>query len=278
VDFFEALGQQAVAGRLFEHADAEAGRATAIVNTAFVERVLAGDDPIGRRVRLRSPDEPDGGEWREIVGVVKHLGVNMINEQGGGAVYLPTAFGQINPVQIGIHAGADPATLIPRVRDLASTVDSDLRMGSVAVLSDVYQGDWYLTVAVAGGLALLVGVLLAMAIIGIYAMLSFSVSERTREICISAALGAYKRALVSAILRRSLLQIGLGTLIGLPVAARVVFELTGKPDGAHSPVVATIGALGLAAGIVLVVGVFACLAPTLRVLGIQANEALRTET
>ena len=47
---------------------------------------------------------------------MKHLGVNMINAQSGGAVYLPTALGQMNPVQIGIHAGADPARLIPRVR------------------------------------------------------------------------------------------------------------------------------------------------------------------
>ena len=137
-------------------------------------------------------------------------------------------------------------------------------MGQVTVLSDVYQGDWYLMVAVAGGLALLVGVLLAMAIIGIYAMLSFSVSERTREIGIRSALGASKLALVSAILRRSLVQIGLGALIGLPVAGLVVFELTGKAGQARSPVgMAAVGALGLAAGVVLIVGVFSCLAPAL---------------
>lgn len=229
-----------------------------------------------RFVRFQSPGEPGGGEWREIVGVVKHLGVNMLNEQSGGAVYLPAAPGEINPVQIGIHAGADPARLIPRVRGLASKVDPDLRMGRVAVLSDVYQSDWYLMIAVAGGLALLVGVLLAMAIIGIYAMLS--VSERTREIGIRSALGASKYALVTAILRRSLVQVGLGSLIGLPVAGLVVFELTGKGGQAHSPAMAAVGALGLAAGIVLIVGVFSCLAPALRVLGIQANEALRRET
>jgi predicted permease len=278
VAFFQALGQDAVAGRLFEHADTEPGRASVIVNTAFVERMLDGRDAIGRRVRFQSPGEPGGGEWREIVGVVKHLGVNMLNEQSGGAVYLPAAPGEINPVQIGIHAGADPARLIPRVRGLASKVDPDLRMGRVAVLSDVYQSDWYLMIAVAGGLALLVGVLLAMAIIGIYAMLSFSVSERTREIGIRSALGASKYALVTAILRRSLVQVGLGSLIGLPVAGLVVFELTGKGGQAHSPAMAAVGALGLAAGIVLIVGVFSCLAPALRVLGIQANEALRRET
>jgi MFS family permease len=229
-------------------------------------------------LRLQSPGEPGGGEWREVVGVVKHLGVNMINEQSGGAVYLPAALGQINPVQIGIHAGADPARLIPRVRGVASKVDPDLRMGRVAVLSDVYQSDWYLMVAIAGGLVVLVGVLLAMAIIGIYAMLSFSVSERTREIGIRSALGASKPALVSAILGRSLVQIGLGTLIGLPVAAMVVFELTGKGGRAHSPLTAVVGALGLAAGIVLIVGVFSCLAPALRVLAIQAREVMRAET
>ncbi|MGE0553617.1 MAG: ABC transporter permease [Gemmatimonadales bacterium] len=210
--FFTAFGQQPLAGRLFDQADTDSTRATAIVNSAFVDRMLGGGEAIGRRIRLGA--RAGEGEWREIVGVVRHLGVNMINEEGGGAVYLPTAPGRINPVQLGIHASADPAGLIPRVRDVGSRIDADLRMGPARVLSDVYQGDWYLTLAVASGLGLLVGVLLAMASIGIYAMLSFSVAERTREIGIRAALGASRRALVSVLLKRSLIQIALGAAIG----------------------------------------------------------------
>ena len=61
------------------------------------------------------------------------------------------------------------------------------------------------------------------------------------------------------------------------MAALVVFVLTGKAGQAHSPVTAAVGALDLATGIVVIVGVYSCLAPTLRVLGIQANEALRKE-
>ncbi|MEZ4584823.1 MAG: ABC transporter permease [Gemmatimonadales bacterium] len=271
--FFTALGQQPLAGRLFDQADADSGRATVIVNSSFVERMLGGGEAIGRRIRL-GPRAGEG-DWREIVGVVRHLGVNMINEESGGAVYLPTAPGRINPVLVSIHASADPASLIPRVREVASRIDADLRMGPARVLSDVYQGDWYLTLAIASGLGLLVGVLLAMAIIGIYAMLSFSVAERTREIGIRAALGASRRALVAVLLRRSLIQIAIGAAIGLPVAWFIVLEVTGNGESDGSPITAALGALGLGMIVVSLVGVAACLQSSPSDVAIQAGEALR---
>lgn len=144
------------------------------------------------------------------------------------------------------------------------------------VLSDVIQGDLFLTLAMAGGLALLVGVLIVLAVSGIYAILSLSVSERTREIGIRTALGAQRSTLVWVILRRSLLQIGCGALIGLPLAAWLLFQLTGS-SAQRSPLDAFIVAVELAAGIVVTVGLFAGLVPTLRVVAIDADEALRVE-
>jgi ABC-type antimicrobial peptide transport system permease subunit len=129
----------------------------------------------------------------------------------------------------------------------------------------------------AAGLVVLAGVLIALATSGLYAMLSLSVSERTREIGIRAALGASRRALLGTILRRSLVQIGLGAAIGLPVAARVVFELTGTPGGGGSVVQAMAMALGLSTGIVLLVGLCSCLVPTRRIFAIEASEAMHAE-
>ena len=86
----------------------------------------------------------------------------------------------------------------------------------------------------AAGLLVLVGVLIALATSGLYAMLSLSVTERTREIGIRAALGASRRALLGTILKRSVVQIGLGAAIGLPIAARSVFELTSTTNSSGS--------------------------------------------
>jgi len=274
VDFMRALGTPILSGRDFVRADVEHDRRVAIVNHAFVEHALDGRDPIGQRVRF-----PNLGttEWHEIVGVVGPLGVNVLNPERGEAVYLPAAPGTINPMQVAIHAAVPPASLTPRVRELATAADAELVMGRALVLSDVRQGDWYLVMGLAAGLAALVGVLLALATSGLYAILSLSVSERTREIGIRAALGASRQGLLLTILRRSLLQIGLGALIGLPLAARAVFELTGTPGGSGSVTQSIVIALGLSMAVVVLVALSSCLAPTRRILSIEASEAMHAE-
>jgi putative ABC transport system permease protein len=129
----------------------------------------------------------------------------------------------------------------------------------------------------AGGLVVLVGVLIALATSGLYAMLSLSVSERTREIGIRVALGASRRGLILTVLQRSLLQIGLGAVIGLPLAARAVFEMHSSPGSGGSLMLSAALALGLATGVVLLVGLSSCLVPTRRILSIQASEAMRAD-
>jgi len=278
VDFFDALGTSILEGRDFERTDAEEGGSrVAIVNTAFVKRALEDQDPIGRRVRFPTLSSTGSAVWYEIVGVVGPLGVNVVNADHGEAVYLPAALGSINPMQLAVHLGVPPASLTTRVRELAMAVDPDLVMGRASVLSDVRQGDWYLVMGLAAGLVVLVGVLIALATSGLYAMLSLAVTERTREIGIRAALGASHRALLMTILKRSLVQIGLGAAIGLPIAARSVFELTGTPAGGGSVAQAMAVALGLSMGIALAVGLGSCLVPTRRILAIQASEAMHAD-
>ena len=273
VDYFRALETSILSGRNFERTDVEGGSHVAIVNRAFVERALNGADPIGRRVRFATSSSADNAVWYEIVGVVGPLGVNIVNPDRGEAVYLPAALGTINPMQLAVHSAVPPASLTGRVRELATTVDPELVMGKTAVLSDVRQGDWYLVMGVAAGLVVLVGVLIALATSGLYAMLSLSVSERTREIGIRAALGASRYALLMTILKRSLVQIGLGAAIGLPIAARSVFELTATSAAGAGWQSMGVG-LGLSAGIVVLVALSSCLVPTRRILAIEAREAM----
>jgi len=277
VDFLDALETPILSGRDFLRTDVEEDSRVAIVNTAFVDRVLDGRDPIGRRVRFPTLSNTGNASWYEIVGVVGPLGVNVVNADHGEAVYLPAAPGAINPMLMAVHTVMPPAGLTSRVRELAMAADPDLVMGKAAVLSDVRQGDWYLVMGLAVGLVVLVGVLIALATSGLYAMLSLSVTERTREIGIRAALGASHRALLITILKRSVVQIGLGAVIGLPIATRVVFELTGTPGGGGSVLQSMAVALGLSMGIVALVGLSSCLVPTRRILAIQASEAMHAD-
>ena len=238
VDYFRALQQTMVTGRDFTRNDPDNAHGTVIVNTAFVSRLLDGRNPIGQYVRFPTARQGASGAGTaarsyEIVGVVRHLGVNMVNADHGEAVYFPVAPGQLNPMHIALHVGGSPLRMMPRVREIVRAIDPDLSVSTPAVLSSFRQGDWYLTLGVGGALMLLAAVLVALATSGLFAMLSLSVSERTREIGIRAALGATRQVLVQTILRRSLTQIGIGALIGIPFVAyvnvSVAVELDASP-------------------------------------------------
>jgi hypothetical protein len=187
------------------------------------------------------------------------------NDQG---VYEPLTPGQIETVRLGIHLGNDPSTFAPRLREVAGEVAPDMLVSATGPLGDVFEGDWYLLRAVILGVWLLVCVLLALAASGIYAIMSFSVAERTTEIGIRSALGASRREVIISVARRAMAQIAVGVLLGLPFAA--VFLV--NDDGSRY-----VGAgRTLVVGVVVmtVVGLAACTGPTLRALRIHPREAM----
>ena len=182
VDFFASLDQSVLAGREFNAADLEGSRSAVIVNTTFVRRVLGGQNAIGRRIRFVPWGDGEPGPWKEIVGVVGHLGTRMISPEDDQAVYEPVAPGELESVRLGIHVGEDPISFAPTLRTVAGQVDPGLIVSVTGPLDEVYEGDWYLLVAMTLGAGLLVRVLLALAASGIYAIMSFAVAERTTEI------------------------------------------------------------------------------------------------
>ena len=292
LEFFDALEQPILSGRGFVRADAGAAGSAVIVNTAFVKRTLGGRNPIGRRlrfvgedetesaVRTESENEAEAPSWYRIVGVVGPLGVSIMSPDGGEAVYLPAAPGQIRPLRLAIHVGAEPEEFTPRLRQIVAEVDPlvtiDEGRGPRA-LSWFVPVDWYLDLVVQSGLAALVLILTSLAVSSLYAIMSFGVAERAREIGIRTALGAGREAVALAVARRALWQIGLGVLLGTPAVVWLFFrmqryagiELTG-------PAVAASALLpGLA--VLVLIAALACTAPTLRALRIDPNEVLKAE-
>ncbi len=277
VDFFAALDQPILAGRGFTPGDLAGAATPVIVNTAFADRLMGGRNPIGRRVRFPTSEDDRTASWHEIVGMVGHLGMNMVNPAGVPGIYVPAAPGEIHPMQLAIHVGDAPESFAPRLREIVTEIDAAAILGTPVVLSRVYQGDWYILIAAGGGLVLLVVILVALAACGLYAMMSFSITERTREIGIRVALGARPRTLALTIVRRSVIQVAAGALIGLPLAARIVYAI--REDGSYgsSAGMALWAAVILAGSVVGVIGLFACVAPVRRALRIPPGEALRAE-
>jgi predicted permease len=277
VDFFDALEQPVLTGRDFDRVDAEGPERPVIVNTVFVEEVLGGVEPLGRRVRFTTGGSDSDTTWHEIVGVVGHLGMNTASRAGDPGVYLPEPPGGIHPVQVGIRVGPDPERFVPRLREVVAEADPTAILGTPVVLSRVQQGDWYVAIGMVAGLGLLVAILVALAASGMYAIMSFSVAERTREIGIRTALGASRRELVLTIMRRSLGQLGLGALLGIPLATWLLLQIEADAAGASATGTSFLTAIALASGVVGLIGLLSCVAPTRRALRIEANEALRAE-
>ena len=275
------------AGRAFQMSELSPESHVVVVDQGFVDQVLHGRNAIGVRLRLgrRVLDDGtpnDSRPWHQIVGVVKELGMGAPTERGRAAgVYLPTVAGAQGPTNMLVHTRGDPMQMIPKVRTIASQVDPTLRLSEFQRVEDVLTGIlWILNLWVRATL-LLSAVAMMLSLAGIYSVMSFTVSRRTREIGIRVALGANARQVVASIFRRPLWQVVSGVAIGAVLAGLGLVALTACQDGvcdAGNPV-SLRGAFLLAVYATFILGVclLACVVPTRRALAVEPVDALRTE-
>lgn len=292
--YFEALDAPILAGRGFTAADAVSGTRVAIVDQSFVEQVLQGRNAVGQQVRFRypgpparrwgpgNPDDPAGlGDWYEVIGVVPELGTGAPTQAGRAAgFYIPATPALFDQIFMMVHVrGGDPMTLAPQVRDVATAVDPSLRLVNVQRANEAnndvlwVMGLWLRITIVLSAVAL------GLSLAGIYAVLSFTVARRTREIGVRVALGASRQRVVAATFRRPLLQITLGIVVGTAIiftAATLMqnTEFPGSENGLTVRGMAMIVGYGL---VMLGVCMLGCLVPTRRALNIEPTIALRAE-
>ena len=267
--FFETFRVPLVAGRDFHDGDRAAGSATVMVNEAFARRFAEAGSPVGRRVRLASPDPAAPQPWLEIVGVVRDIGMTPTDR--GEAPYLFRAVtpSTASPLVMGIRIGGDPAALIPRLRQLALELDLALRLDDVRPLDDLAWRQEVPGMVAAGAIATVVGLGLFLSSAGIFSLMSVSVSRRTREIGLRAALGASRSRLIAGIFSKALVLIGSGILAGNTVLLLIVTlsDEVGFDD--------VWGALLSTSAVMLTVGLLACIEPARRALRIHPTDALK---
>jgi putative ABC transport system permease protein len=265
-NFFDAFGTKVVAGRDFEPLDYETGRVL-IVNESFARYVFGERNPIGQRVRIVSGEEESatGELWYEVVGMVKDFGWQLPLPHEQSAMYIPRLPTPGARLSLAVRV-ADAETFAPRLRSITAAVDPTIRLTDVQPLTDVGGGEARANWALTGVAWLIASIVLLLSATGIHSLMSFTVSRRTREIGIRAALGAPPGRIVASIFSRAFLQIGAGVLAGSALAAWMgVDSLRG--------VLLLLGADGL----MLIVGLTACAVPLRRALRIDPTEALRAE-
>jgi predicted permease len=264
--FFAAFGTSVIAGRDFAPLDFETGHVL-IVNESFARHVFGGRNAIGQRVRIGDGEVESvaSEDWYEIVGMVMDFGWQLQRPEEQAAMYRPSrpVIGRAGQLVVRVR---DPESFVTRLRTIAADVDPTIRLIDVQPLTNAGGGEatmnWTLT-AVAWLISFIV---LLLSATGIHSLMSFTVTRRTREIGIRAALGARPGSVVVAIFSRACLQIGAGVLLGSALPLLVGVQSTRQ-----------LLLLLAADSVMLVAGLTACAVPLRRALRINPTEALRAE-
>jgi predicted permease len=274
--YFETFQAAVLEGRAFQFADSKDNLPVALVNRSFIREYFDDGEGIGKRFRIHQGE--DVYEWMTVVGVVPDMkmeGIGNNNESPAGYYVAVEQFAEIlgNTVSVGVRTTGDPGAMATRVRETLATMDPNLpvydAMSMQAVIDDA---TWFYTVF--GTLFMAFGfAALFLAAIGLYGVMSFSVSQRRREMGIRMALGAKEERLIRLAMQRGVRQLAIGIVLGIGLAALATrpLQIVLYEVDARDPVI--FGGVVLALALV---GVLATYIPARRVSQIHPAEALST--
>ena len=269
VEYFDVLHTPILSGRGFHSGDVGSDPGVVIVNQSFIGGVLGGRNPIGRRVRNATPTGQEPGPWYEIVGVVGDLGMADGNLDEDAGLYDPVEPGNSFPIHMVVHLGGDPASFAPRLRRIAAAVDPTLQLHELLPLDEVGATMWLEMDFLFWLLLLVSAIALLLSLAGVFSVMAFTVSRRTREIGIRVALGADRRRIVAAIFSRPVAQVGLGIIAGGGLVAALVRVVIGALTTRE------VGLVVAYAALMMGVCMLACIVPARRALRVEPTEALR---
>jgi len=272
--YLEAIGARTLAGRLFTASDFIKGAApVAVVNEPFVQKFLGGRNPIGRRIRIEGAREDGSAEpWREIVGIVPDLGMAVATPSFAGGFYTPVHDEFL--YYLAVRTTSDPMKLVPQLRAAVADIDPDLQLNEFATLDNSGREERLVLTGMAVAMTAMGGIALVLSIVGIYALLSFMVTRRTREIGIRIALGARSPQILRSITGGAMMYLAIGGILGsalglLFLQLRSVL-LISIPDADLAMPLTIFMTLAIAGGV-------ACWLPARRALGIRPSEALNAD-
>jgi putative ABC transport system permease protein len=271
-DYFRTLKIPLLSGRYYDARDGADGQKVAIVNQAFVNHFSANSDPLGKRIGFGC--EESEGLCRTIVGVVGNIRQESITDEVAPEIYVPFAQSRMNSVTLMVRTDSDPLALARSVRNEVLAIDKNQPIYDVKTLAQRVDD----AVAVSRSLTVLFAsfALLALVLgaVGIYGIVSYSVTQRTHEIGIRMALGARAANVLSLIMKNGLtlvltgIVIGVGSAFGLTrFLATLLFGI--EPTDSVTFVVVS--------SVFFVIAMVAALVPALRATRVDPLIALRDE-
>jgi predicted permease len=271
-DYFRTIGAKLVRGRYFTGDDGAGKPRVAIVNLAFVKEYFPGQEPMGKQLAtLTEPPVPI-----EIIGIVEDIKEGQLDTVNRSALYIPFEQDPGNFFSLVVSTSQAEQTLLPTMRATIHQIDPEIVTNAgvtmVELISDSQSAYMHRSSAwLVGGFAVLA---LLLGVVGLYGVVAYSVSQRTREIGIRMALGAQSRSVYQLILKEAGRLIAVGLAVGLACSVGAATLMRGLLFSVRSWDVPTLAAV---AAVLAVAALLASFIPARRAASLDPVETLRTE-
>jgi putative ABC transport system permease protein len=268
------LGKKVVAGEDFTEAQGWARTPVALVNRTLAKRHFADGSPVGRRIRVLNTGDTD--EWLTVIGLVEDIKQDEIDpdDEPYSVVYVPYPYQQYVNTGFTMRVAGPPAGVMTAVRAQVRAADANLPIFNVRSMEELRKLSFWQYAIFGWVFSIIGGIALLLSSVGVYAVLSYAVSQRTREIGVRLALGASTTSVQKLIVRQGLLLAVIGVVVGLGAAS----VLTQRAVSLLYNVAPTDPlSYAVVASFLLTVAGFASWVPARRAMKVDPIEALRGE-
>jgi putative ABC transport system permease protein len=277
-DYFSTIGLRLLRGRLLSAADVSTARRVAVVNSTLAKSFFGNEDPIGHQIKFNVLDEiPETPHdaYFEIIGVVSDLKGFELHEQVEAQAYIPYTFSPFDDRALLVRTFTNPSLLINPLRQVVSGIDPNVFLVEPQTLDEMLERNVYMRPKfrlISFGTCAAIG--LTLALIGLFGIMAYSVSLQTHELGVRMALGAQTANILKLVLRRGLILVGSGILLGLISSILSVRILKSELWGvsAFDPWTLILAPLAF-----LAVALLACYLPARRSTQVDPLVALRYE-